>query len=75
MYFKDEQLYHKLKYIAQVVLPAFATLYFTLAGLWELPYPDEISKTIIAIDTFMGIVLRISEKNYQNAEGENNENE
>lgn len=75
MYFKDEQLYHKLKYIAQVVLPAFATLYFTVAGLWELPYPDEISKTIIAIDTFMGIVLRISEKNYQNAEGENNENE
>ena len=75
MYFKDEHLYHKLKYIAQVVLPAFATLYFTVAGLWELPYPDEISKTIIAIDTFMGIVLRISEKNYQNAEGENNENE
>lgn len=75
MYFKNEHLYHELKYIAQVVLPAFATLYFTVAGLWNLPYPDEISKTIIAIDTFMGIVLHISEKNYQNAEGDDDENE
>lgn len=75
MYIKDEQLYHKLKYIAQVVLPAFATLYFTVAGLWDLPYPDEISKTIIAIDTFMGICLHISKMNYLNAEGDDDEDE
>lgn len=56
--------YDILKYIAQIVLPAIATLYFALAGIWNLPYREEIVGTITAIDTFLGILLGISTANY-----------
>jgi hypothetical protein len=44
--------------------PAIGTLYFALAGIWNLPYPEEIVGTITAIDTFLGAVLGISSANY-----------
>ena len=49
--------YDKLKFIAQVVLPLLATFYVTLAELWGLPFPTEISGTIMAIDTLLGSIL------------------
>lgn len=63
-YIKNEKLFHVLSYIAQVILPACATLYFSLGDIWVLPYVDEVTKTIIAVDTFLGVVLRISTMNY-----------
>lgn len=59
------KIYDVLKFIAQIVLPALATLYITLAGLWGFPYPQEISGTIMAIDTFLGAILMISTNNYK----------
>lgn len=61
----SNKLYDVLKYIAMIVLPALAVLYSTLAGLWGLPYPKEISETIMAIDTFMGAILMLSSANYK----------
>lgn len=58
------KVYDVLKFIAQIVLPALATLYVTIASLWGLPYPDEISGTIMAIDTFLGALLMISSNKY-----------
>lgn len=52
--------YDILKYIAQIVLPALATLYLALAGIWDLPYGEAISGTVMAIDTFLGAILMIS---------------
>lgn len=49
--------YDKLKFIAQVVLPLLATFYATLAELWGLPFPTEISGTIMAVDTLLGSIL------------------
>lgn len=49
--------YDHLKFVAQVVLPLLATFYVTLAELWGLPFPTEISGTIMAIDTLLGGVL------------------
>ena len=70
MYFKSEKLYHVLCYIAQVVLPAFATFYFTVGQIWHFPYVDEVSRTIVAFDTFLGVILHISSVNYKdNLEG------
>lgn len=60
----SNKTYDILKYIAQIVLPAIATLYFALAGIWGLPYREEIVGTITAIDTFMGVLLKISTDNY-----------
>ena len=58
------KVYDIFKFIAQIILPALATLYVTLAGLWGLPFPDEIAGTIMAVDTFLGAVLMISSSNY-----------
>lgn len=58
--------YDVLKYIAQIVLPALATLYVTLANIWEgvLPYPEAISGSIMAVDFFLGTLLKISSDEY-----------
>lgn len=61
--------YDVLKFIAQVGLPAFGTLYFTLAGLWGLPSAEEVVATIVAVDTFLGVLLQISSSNFNVAQG------
>jgi hypothetical protein len=58
------ELYDKLKFIAQLLLPALGTLYFALAKIWGLPYGVEIVGTIAAVDAFLGTILGISTNNY-----------
>ena len=60
----SNKVYDVLKWIAMVVLPALATLYFALAGIWGFPYGEEIVGTITAVDTFLGVVLGISAVQY-----------
>lgn len=64
----SNKLYDTLKFFAQIVLPALAAFYVTVAGLWGLPYPKEISGTIMAFDTFLGAVLMISSAQYKKSE-------
>ena len=45
-------------------LPALGTLYFALAGIWGLPYGEQLVGTITAIDTFLGVILGISKSKY-----------
>lgn len=59
-------IYDKLKWIALILLPALAALYVAVAKYWNLPYPEAISGTIMAIDAFLGAILQISSKNYNN---------
>lgn len=58
------QLYDALKWMAMYLLPAAGTLYFALAGIWNLPYGEQIVGTITAIDTFLGVILGISTVQY-----------
>lgn len=60
----SNKVYDVLKWIAMVVLPAIATLYLALAGIWGLPYGEEVVGTIMAVDTFIGVVLGISSVQY-----------
>lgn len=60
----SNKTYDVLKYIAQVVIPAASTLYFALAGIWGLPYGEQIVGTLAAVDAFMGVLLKISSDNY-----------
>ena len=60
----SNKVYDILKAIALIWLPAIGTLYFALAGIWSLPYPEEIVGTTPAVDTFLGAVLGISSANY-----------
>ena len=61
----SNKVYDILKYVAQIVLPAVATLYFALAQIWGLPYGEEIVGTITAIDAFLGALLGISAYQYK----------
>ena len=60
----SNKLYDVLKWIAMVLLPALGTLYFALAGIWDFPMGEEIVGTMTAIDTFLGILLGISNAQY-----------
>ena len=60
----NNKVYNVLKFIAQIVLPAIATLYITVANIWGLPYGEQISGTVMAIDTFLGALLMISTNAY-----------
>jgi hypothetical protein len=59
--------YDILKWIAQYGLPAVGTLYFALAGIWNLPYGEEVVGTITAFDAFLGVLLGISTAQYNKA--------
>lgn len=60
----SNSIYDILKWVAQILLPALGTLYFALANVWNLPYSEQVVGTITAIDTFLGVLLGISSKNY-----------
>ena len=52
--------YDVLKKIAQIWIPAIATLYFALAQIWQWPYSEQIVGSLTALDAFLGAVLGIS---------------
>ena len=60
----NDKVYDVLKWIAQLLLPAIGTLYFALAGIWGMPYGEQIVGTITAIDTFLGVILGIASNTY-----------
>ena len=66
----ENKVYDALKYIALIVLPAVATLYSGLSKVWALPYGAEIPATIMLIDTFLGVLLKVSTDNYWKEDGD-----
>lgn len=65
----SNKTYDILKWVAQYLLPALATLYFAVAKIWGLPYGEEVVGTITAVDTFLGVLLGISTANYNKQNG------
>ena len=61
----NDKTYDTLKWIAMYLLPAAGTLYFAIAGIWGLPYGEQV--TITAVDTFLGVILGISTAQYNKA--------
>lgn len=64
----SNKVYDVLKWIAQILLPAAATLYFALSNVWGLPYAEQIVGTITAVDAFLGVLLGVSSATYKKAE-------
>lgn len=62
----SNNVYDAFKFVAQIVLPALGTLYFALSQIWGFPYGEEVVGTITAIDIFLGVILGISTKGYNN---------
>ena len=61
----SNKTYDILVWIAQVVLPGLGTLYVALSGIWGLPYGEQILGTIVALDTFLGGILKYSNSQYK----------
>lgn len=68
----NSKVYDILKWVAMLFLPALATLISVVFAVWNIPYGDEISKTIMALDAFLGAVLGISHIQYKKEQNENN---
>lgn len=60
----SNKAYDVLKWVALIALPAGGTLYFALAGIWNLPYGQEVAATIVAINAFLGALLGVSTVKY-----------
>jgi hypothetical protein len=56
--------YDILKWIALICIPALATFYVALAGVWGWPFADEVSKTANAVCVLLGALLGISTAQY-----------
>ena len=59
----SDRLYDILKWV-QKILVLLATFYTTIANIWNLPFGDEISKTCLALATFMLGILEIASATY-----------
>lgn len=64
----SNRTYDKIKYLAQILLPAFGALYFGLAEIWNLPYGAQVVGSITVVDTFLGAMLLLSSKSYEKSD-------
>lgn len=64
----NNKIYDVLKQIALIYLPAAGTLYVALALIWHFPDADAISKSVVAVDTFLGVILGISSVSYNKSD-------
>ena len=55
----DNRLYDILAIIGRLIIPAIATLYFSLSQIWGLPMGEQICGTLAALTVFINTILRI----------------
>lgn len=60
----SNERYDFLRDLVEIYLPGLGTLYFALAGIWGLPYGEQIVGTIAALCTFLGLFLKQSRINH-----------
>jgi len=56
----SSKLYDWAKYTAIVFLPALNLLWLALSTIWGLPYSQQVSATVLALNTFLGAVVGLS---------------
>lgn len=60
----SNKTYDILKWLCLIFLPAASTLYWTLSNIWGWPYAEQVTGTIAAVTTFIGVIIGISTKTY-----------
>ena len=60
----DGKWYTILKWAGLICLPALSTFYGLMAKTWNLPYGEQIPVTINAIGTLIGVLIGVSQYNY-----------
>ena len=66
----SNKLFDVLKWVAILFLPALAILIRTVFAIWKIPYGEEISSTIVALQVFLGAILGVSTLNYNKESAE-----
>ncbi len=61
----SNKTYDMMKTAAQLLLPALGTLYVAIATIWGLPYAEQVAATILAVNVFLGVVLKILSVKYE----------
>ena len=56
--------YDLAKWATTYVLPAAALFYFSIADIWGLPGAEPVLGTVAAIETFLGVILGISNRQW-----------
>lgn len=67
-YFMNDKVYDTLKRLVQIVLPAFGVFYMSIGAAWDLPATNQVSDTIIAICTFIGVALSLGSRSYNKSD-------
>ena len=61
----SNKMYDVLKWIALVALDAIGLFYSTIAGIWGLPYGDQVLETCVALSVFLGALVGVSSTQYK----------
>lgn len=58
------ETYDRLKWVALVLLPLLATFWEAFGHIWNIPYTEEITASIVAIDALLGGIVDACAKRY-----------
>ena len=60
-YWLPDKVYGALKWIGLLALPAIGWLYQSIGAIWGLPYVSEVSLTVSAVGTAIGVLIGASQ--------------
>lgn len=70
----SNKTYDVLKMWMQIYIPAICTFVFAVGNIWDIhvltDYKEQIVGTLAALDTLLGVILKISSNNYYNGKHE-----
>ena len=61
-------VYDFLKWAVLIAIPAFGTFYSIMAGVWHLPYANEVGTTCLAVATLLGALIGVATQNYNKSD-------
>ena len=65
----SNKTYDLLKTLCLVVIPVMAFI-STLCEIWHVPYTEQITGTLVAVETLLGALVKIANVNYNKAKEE-----
>ena len=60
----SDRIYNTLKYLAMIALPALAVFIKAFFPIWNIPYGEQISDSIMVINALLGTLLGITTIGY-----------
>lgn len=64
----SDSVFNVLKYLAMIALPALAVFVRAFFPIWNIPYGEQISDSIVVINALLGTLLGISTIGYNKSQ-------